>query len=248
MSIELYLAYVLACIVITIVPGPTVTLIVANSLTYGSRAGLLNVAGTQLGLGLMLVVLLVGLASIIATMGFWFDWLRLAGAAYLIWLGIKLLRSSGAIEQPGSVPAPRGGFFLQGFLVLMGNPKALLWFGAFIPQFVDPKGDYVGQVVLLGAHRHGGRGAVGRRLCGGDRARQRAPVAQPRPPGQPHRRALPDRRRRLARAHPRPLTDRSALRRRSSQRVAGRAMRALAAHGGMTDSSFRPPRRCPIHS
>jgi len=150
MSIELYLAYVLACIVITIVPGPTVTLIIANSLTYGSRAGLLNVAGTQLGLGLMLAVLLVGLASIIATMGFWFDWLRLAGAAYLIWLGIKLLRSSGAIEQPGSVPTPRGGFFLQGFLVLMGNPKALLWFGAFIPQFVDPKGDYVGQVVLLG--------------------------------------------------------------------------------------------------
>ena len=48
------------------------------------------------------------------------------------------------------MPAPRGGFFLQGFLVLMGNPKALLWFGAFIPQFVDPKGDYVGQVVLLG--------------------------------------------------------------------------------------------------
>ena len=150
MSLELYLAYVLACIVITIVPGPTVTLIVANSLTYGARAGLLNVAGTQLGLGLMLVVLLVGLASIIATMGIWFDWLRLAGAAYLIWLGWKLLRSSGTIEHPGTVAAPRGGFFLQGFLVLMGNPKALLWFGAFIPQFVDPKGDYVGQVILLG--------------------------------------------------------------------------------------------------
>ena len=150
MSLELYLAYLLACIVITIVPGPTVTLIVANSLTYGARAGLLNVAGTQLGLGLMLIVLLVGLASIIATMGIWFDWLRLAGAAYLIWLGWKLLRSSGSIEQPGEVTAPRGGFFLQGFLVLMGNPKALLWFGAFIPQFVDPKGDYVGQVILLG--------------------------------------------------------------------------------------------------
>jgi threonine/homoserine/homoserine lactone efflux protein len=150
MSLELYLAYVLACIVITIVPGPTVTLIVANSLTHGARAGLLNVAGTQLGLGLMLVVLLVGLASIIATMGVWFDWLRLAGAAYLIWLGFKLLRSSGSIERPGSVPSPRGGFFLQGFLVLMGNPKALLWFGAFIPQFVDPTGDYVGQVILLG--------------------------------------------------------------------------------------------------
>jgi homoserine/homoserine lactone efflux protein len=149
MSVELYLAYVLACIVITIVPGPTV-LIVANSLAHGTRAGLLNVAGTQLGLALMLVVLVIGLASVIEVMGWWFDWLRLAGAAYLIWLGWKLLRSSGSLDKPGTAPTPRGGFVLQGFLVLMGNPKALLWFGAFIPQFIDPKGEYVGQVFLLG--------------------------------------------------------------------------------------------------
>ncbi|MEW6454106.1 MAG: LysE family translocator [Pseudomonadota bacterium] len=150
MSVELYLTYVAACFIITIIPGPTVTLIVANSLTHGTRAGLLNVLGTQLGLGLMMLVLVVGLSSIIATMGVWFDWLRLAGAAYLVWIGWKLIRSSGSFAQPGSTPAPRGGFFLQGFLVLLGNPKALLWFGAFIPQFVDPSGNYVGQVVLLG--------------------------------------------------------------------------------------------------
>ncbi len=151
MSIQLYLTYVAACFLITIIPGPTVTLIVANSLRHGTRAGLLNVAGTQLGLALMLGILLVGLASIIATMGWWFDWLRLAGAAYLIWIGWKLLRASGALDAPGAVPAPRGGFVLQGFLVLMGNPKALLWFGAFIPQFVDPNTNYVGQIMLLGA-------------------------------------------------------------------------------------------------
>ncbi|MBV8850129.1 MAG: LysE family translocator [Methylobacteriaceae bacterium] len=152
MSIELYIAYVLTCLLITIIPGPTVALIVANSLRYGTRAGLLNVAGTQLGLALMLGILLVGLASIIATMGWWFDWLRFAGAAYLIWMGWKLLRSTGT---PGATEEtrnpPRGGFVLQGFLVLMGNPKALLWFGAFIPQFVDPTGNYVGQILLLGA-------------------------------------------------------------------------------------------------
>jgi homoserine/homoserine lactone efflux protein len=149
-SVELYLAYVLACLVITVIPGPTVTLIVANSLTHGSRAGLLNVLGTQFGLGLMMLVLAVGLTSIIATMGIWFDWLRLIGAAYLIWIGWKLLRSSGGIGQQADAPRPRGGFVLQGFLVLLGNPKALLWFGAFIPQFVDPSTDYVRQVVLLG--------------------------------------------------------------------------------------------------
>jgi threonine/homoserine/homoserine lactone efflux protein len=151
MSIEVYLAYVAACILVTIIPGPTVTLIIANSLTHGMRAGLLNVAGTQLGLAIMLGVLLVGLSSVIATMGVWFDYVRIAGAVYLVWLGWKLLRANAGFGQIGQTPAPRGGFFLQGFLVLMSNPKALLWFGAFIPQFVDPSGNYVGQIVLLGA-------------------------------------------------------------------------------------------------
>ena len=91
MSLHLYLAYVAACIVLVIVPGPTVTLIVANSLRHGTRAGLLNIAGTQVGLALMIGIVLAGLASLIEAMGWWFDWVRLAGAAYLIWLGVKLL-------------------------------------------------------------------------------------------------------------------------------------------------------------
>jgi threonine/homoserine/homoserine lactone efflux protein len=151
MSHELYLSYVLAGIAIVIVPGPTVTLVVANSMTHGVRAGLLNIGGTQLGLALMTGIVMVGLATIIETMGVWFDWLRLAGAAYLVWLGWKLLRSKGGLAEASAGPKPRGGFFWQGFLVILSNPKALLLFGAFIPQFVDPKGDYVWQVALLGA-------------------------------------------------------------------------------------------------
>src|SRR5262249_43037826 len=150
MSLEFYLAYVLACVVIVIVPGPTVSLIVANSVTHGTRAGLINIPCTQLGLAVMIGIVLVGLASLIATMGVWFDWVRLAGAAYLVWLGFKFLRAPGALGDPARIPAPRMGFFWQGFLVLMSNPKALLLFGAFIPQFVDPKGDYVRQVLILG--------------------------------------------------------------------------------------------------
>jgi homoserine/homoserine lactone efflux protein len=150
MSLEFYLAYVLACIIIVIVPGPIVTLIVANSIAHGARAGLINIAGAQLGLATMIGVVLVGLASLIATMGVWFDAVRLAGAAYLIWLGIKFFRARNTLGDPANVVAPRVGFFWQGFLVLMANPKALLLFGAFIPQFVDPAGDYVGQVILLG--------------------------------------------------------------------------------------------------
>jgi threonine/homoserine/homoserine lactone efflux protein len=150
MPLELYFAYILTCAVITLIPGPTVTVIIANSLAHGTRAGLLNVAGTQLGLGLMMAILVVGLSSVIAAMGWLFDWLRWAGALYLVWLGWKLLRTPDILQDVQKSAPPPGGFFLQGFLVLMANPKALLWFGAFIPQFVDPKGNYVAQIVLLG--------------------------------------------------------------------------------------------------
>jgi threonine/homoserine/homoserine lactone efflux protein len=150
MSLEVYLAYLVAGIVIAAIPGPTVTLVVANSLTHGMRAGLLNVLGTQGALAFMMGVLVVGLASVVEAMGWWFDWLRLAGAVYLVWLGWKLMRASGALDEAVSAARPRGGFLLQGFLVMLSNPKALLFFGAFIPQFVDPTRNATWQIVLLG--------------------------------------------------------------------------------------------------
>ena len=101
MSLELFAAYLLACVVFTLVPGPTVTLIVANSLTHGTRAGLLNVAGTQPGLAVFVGVLVIGLASVIETMGVWFDWIRFLGAAYLIWIGIRMFRSTGQARRSG---------------------------------------------------------------------------------------------------------------------------------------------------
>ena len=107
MSTEIYFAYLLATIVIVIVPGPTVTLIVANSLTHGTRAGLLNVAGTQAGLAVCIAIVAVGLASLVQSIGWWFDWLRIVGAAYLIWIGWKLIRSTGEIDM-SKVYSPDG--------------------------------------------------------------------------------------------------------------------------------------------
>jgi homoserine/homoserine lactone efflux protein len=150
MSFDLYAAYLVACFVIVIVPGPTVTLIVANSLQHGARAGLLNVAGTQLGLAVIIAIVGVGLTSVIEAMGHWFDWLRLIGAAYLVWLGWRLLRDEVGMEAPEGSKPPRGGFFTQGLLVALSNPKTLLFFGAFFPQFIDPRGDYTLQIVIMG--------------------------------------------------------------------------------------------------
>jgi threonine/homoserine/homoserine lactone efflux protein len=110
----------------------------------------LNVAGAQFGVAMMIGVIGIGLTSVIEAMGHWFDWLRLAGAAYLIWLGWKMIRGSADSEAAASAPVPRGGFFMQGCFVALSNPKALLFFGAFLPQFIDPKGDYGLQIVIMG--------------------------------------------------------------------------------------------------
>ena len=147
-----YLMYVAASIAIIIVPGPTVTVIIANSLRAGASAGLMNVAGTQAGLAVMIVALAAGLTTIVSNMGVLFEIIRLLGAGYLVWLGVKLWRSNGSLadtpQDAGSKAA--GGYFWQGFLVIWSNPKALVFFGAFIPQFIVPTQDALPQVMLLG--------------------------------------------------------------------------------------------------
>jgi threonine/homoserine/homoserine lactone efflux protein len=151
MSLQLYLAFVAACIALALLPGPIVTLVIANGLRHGTRAALTNIAGVQLGVAIVMGILAIGLTSLMATMGYWFDWVRFAGAAYLVWLGIKLIRAPvEGVGAEASPPPPRGGFFLQGFVVTLSNPKLLVFFGAFIPQFVDMSKDHVPQVALLG--------------------------------------------------------------------------------------------------
>jgi threonine/homoserine/homoserine lactone efflux protein len=151
MSLQLYLAFVAACIALALLPGPVVTLLIANGLRHGTRAALVNIAGVQTGLAIVIGIVAVGLTSLMATMGYWFDWVRLAGAAYLVWLGIKLIWSPvEGVNADAPPPPPRGGFFLQGFVVLLANPKVLVFFGAFIPQFMDMSKDHVSQVALLG--------------------------------------------------------------------------------------------------
>jgi threonine/homoserine/homoserine lactone efflux protein len=151
MSLQLYLAFVAACIGLALLPGPVVTLVIANGLRHGTSAAFTNIAGVQAGLSIVIGVVAIGLTSLMATMGYWFDWVRFAGAAYLVWLGIRLIRSPvEGVKAEAPPPPPRGGFFLQGLLVLLSNPKVLVFFGAFIPQFMDMKADHASQVALLG--------------------------------------------------------------------------------------------------
>ncbi len=151
MSLELYLGFVAASVVLVLIPGPNVAIIIANSLTHGVRCGLFTVAGTGAGIAVLLGALIIGLAPVMALVSEWFDWLRLLGAAYLVWLGITRLLAS-RNSGPEVLPAmPRGGGFWQGFTVLLSNPKVLLFLAALLPQFIDPAGQVLMQMLLLGA-------------------------------------------------------------------------------------------------
>ena len=150
MTLESFIAFSLAAAALALVPGPTVTVIIANSLRFGHRAGLMNVAGTQAGFLIWLGIAVFGLGAAIDIMGVWFNALRYAGAAYLVWLAVKLFRSHGDLAMAVDRARPRGSFFLQGFVVIMSNPKMLVLFGAMIPPFITSHDNAFSQVLLLG--------------------------------------------------------------------------------------------------
>ena len=150
MTTESWIAFIAAATALAIVPGPTVTVIIANSLRYGARAGLLNVLGTQAGVAIWLIIAALGLGAAIQVMGVWFDVLRYVGAAYLVYLGVRLLVSKGKLSAGTAMDRSKGNFFFQGFVVIMSNPKMLVLFGALIPPFIVP-GEYAtGQLLRLG--------------------------------------------------------------------------------------------------
>ncbi len=149
------MVFALASAALIVVPGPTVTVIIANSLANGARAGLFNVLGTQLGLASMLLLFTAGFSVIVERLGSVFDVVRVVGAVYLVWLGIKLWRANGGTFDAGSgekIRAARSDawYVRQGVFVIWANPKILMLFGAFIPQFVNPANEVVPQVLTLG--------------------------------------------------------------------------------------------------
>lgn len=150
MTFESWFAFTAAATALALVPGPTVTVIIANSLRYGARAGLGNVAGTQAGCVIWLAIAALGLGAAIQVMGVWFDVLRYAGALYLLWLAYKLFRSKGDLAVATDRARPRGSFFLQGFVVIMSNPKMLVLFGALIPPFITKTVNAMQDILLLG--------------------------------------------------------------------------------------------------
>jgi len=152
MSIELYLAFVLASAVLALTPGPAMSLIIANSTSHGVRAGLTTVAGGSTGLALLVMGATLGMSSVLALMAEWFDVIRWIGAAYLIWLGGRRLYYAFNVKPDGDmqpIKGKKGRWYWQGLAVTLSNPKVLLFLGAFFPQFVNPNGSLPLQFSLL---------------------------------------------------------------------------------------------------
>ena len=150
MSIELYLAFVAATVVLIALPGPNVGLIVATSIAHGRRFGLVTVAGTSAAMIPQLGLTVIGMTGALTLLSHLFQWVRWIGIGYLVYLGFQAWRAP-ALDLTKVEPEPRSvhEIFFQGFVISLTNPKTLLFYGAFFPQFVNPRAGLAGQLVLL---------------------------------------------------------------------------------------------------
>ncbi len=144
-------AFLLASLVLALTPGPGVFYIVSRTLAQGRKVGLASVAGIALGnLGNALAAA-VGLAALLAVSALAFTAVKYAGAAYLVWLGLRALRNTPTVTTaPVSPPAGVARVFREGMWVALLNPKTTLFFAAFLPQFVSSTAAPLLQSLVLG--------------------------------------------------------------------------------------------------
>jgi threonine/homoserine/homoserine lactone efflux protein len=132
-----WLAFAAASALLLLIPGPTVLMVIAQALAHGRRAAATIVAGVVLGDCIAMTASLAGLGAALAASAALFTALRWAGAAYLVWLGVALWRAPAALPDPVAEPDQRPGrLLLRAFTVTVLNPKSIVFFVAFVPQFL----------------------------------------------------------------------------------------------------------------
>jgi threonine/homoserine/homoserine lactone efflux protein len=151
--LDTWLAYAAATTVLLVIPGPTILTVISYSLTHGKRANVALVAGVALGDSTALVLSLVGLGAVLAASAVLFTAVKWAGGLYLIYLGVRMLRG-GAVALPAEGTAAtnlesHGRVFLNTWLVTALNPKGIIFFIAFLPQFLRPGPDVAAQLWVL---------------------------------------------------------------------------------------------------
>ena len=149
MTIETWITFALASSVLLVIPGPTILAVISYSIAHGARASLALVAAVCLGDSTALALSILGLGVILSASAFWFSVVKILGGLYLIFLAVKMLRAGIApLDQPHSAPTNRNLFF-NTWLITALNPKGIVFFIAFLPQFVNPNAEPDPQLWIL---------------------------------------------------------------------------------------------------
>jgi threonine/homoserine/homoserine lactone efflux protein len=150
---NMLLVFVLAAVTVSLVPGPDMLFVAANAMGGGARVGVLSALGISVAMSVHTTAAALGLSFLFVRSAWAFEVVRYAGAAYLLWLGIRALRSpGGGASAWGTEAAAAVTVLRRGFLTNLLNPKVIVFFAAFLPQFVVPQsGPVILQFLLLGA-------------------------------------------------------------------------------------------------
>ncbi|MBN9698584.1 MAG: LysE family transporter [Zoogloea sp.] len=150
MSVHLWLGFLATTLVVALSPGPGAVLSMSVGLRHGYWHALRGILGLQTALVLQMALVFAGLGALLAASENAFIALKLAGAAYLVWLGIQKWRAPAVPDGESSLgtPSPRG-FYRQGILVNLGNPKAIVFIAALVPQFIDASAPRLLQFVVM---------------------------------------------------------------------------------------------------
>lgn len=137
LGISDYWAFVAAVLVFLMLPGPGTFAVLTSTAKGGLRGGYAALAGLMIGDWLLILAALVGVAAMLAAHPVLFRAVQWVGVAYLAWVGLQLLRASGKVHA-APLPITPGTYFRQGFLITLINPKAIVFYMAFFPLFIDP--------------------------------------------------------------------------------------------------------------
>ena len=149
MSFAAWLGFLLVAILIAVTPGPGAVLSMSTAIRHGYWSALSAILGLQVAILMHLAIVAVGFGALIATSETAFAVVKFLGAAYLAWLGIQKWRAAPRPGDADPVPVQRGGLFVQGLLVNLTNPKAIIFIGALVPQFIDPGAPQLPQYLLI---------------------------------------------------------------------------------------------------
>jgi len=150
-TLAVWLGFLAASILIAVTPGPGAVISMSTGMRHGYWSALMAILGLQAAILVHLAIVALGLGAVLAASESAFFLIKIFGAAYLVWLGIQKWRAP-AIPIDANVPTVRSkGLFLQGVLVNLTNPKAIVFIAALVPQFVDPAQPQLQQYLLIAA-------------------------------------------------------------------------------------------------